>query len=336
MADPQPWPPLAITLTDEGAIIAEAGVPSRTVAIGPSVYRDAIDECVSIARHYRRALPVTASGPEGTFHLMVTTDGKVTDLTGTKHESEPPTIKTEDSVLEDLEFRPPVLPLVPKIATVFPPQLEELAAANLATRHQREDLSRERWRLASVLSQERTDHAKALCEIHGRERVAAARISAIHTRLESLPDPNDITDLQEQLRRAHRERDAIRAERETLTNDFSHLESDLTARITIIDQIAPDRLREDPPSPTMRGIERSTPVPTAAPETTRHPMQVWQKWVLRTTAVIALTAASTAIVTLAGEVTLPPPPASNATLEVGGQDPPQVSEATSPGALTKR
>jgi hypothetical protein len=71
------WPPITITLTTQGATIATAGVHTATIPAGPTVHTDAMRAAARIAATYRRPLPVTATGPEGVFAMVIDPDGTI-------------------------------------------------------------------------------------------------------------------------------------------------------------------------------------------------------------------------------------------------------------------
>jgi hypothetical protein len=86
------WPPITIDLTDEGARIYTAGVLTTTLEPGPDIHADAMAAARKIAASYKRVLPLTATSPDGEFHMLLDPDG---------------TVHTQDSPTPDERLTPP-------------------------------------------------------------------------------------------------------------------------------------------------------------------------------------------------------------------------------------
>lgn len=72
------WPPITITQNTDGTItIASAGITQAQLPPGQDAQRQAMNVAASIAKHYGRTLPVTASGPDGTYHMSIHPNGDI-------------------------------------------------------------------------------------------------------------------------------------------------------------------------------------------------------------------------------------------------------------------
>lgn len=72
------WPPITITQNTDGTItIASAGITQAQLPPGQDAHRQAMNVAASIAKHYGRTLPVTASGPDGTYHMSIHPNGDI-------------------------------------------------------------------------------------------------------------------------------------------------------------------------------------------------------------------------------------------------------------------
>ena len=71
------WPPITITLTEEGARIYTAGVLTTTLKPDPGIHTEAMAVARQIAASYQRVLPVTASSPDGEYHMLLAPDGTI-------------------------------------------------------------------------------------------------------------------------------------------------------------------------------------------------------------------------------------------------------------------
>lgn len=120
------WPPITITLTDQGATIYTAGVHTTTLPMTPTIHADALAVAHTIAQRYNRTLPITATGPEGTFTMSITPQGALLTQDGEDPGSEhdAPTNQPtpgEGDAPEDLTNVPLSLPTPARLPT--PPRL---------------------------------------------------------------------------------------------------------------------------------------------------------------------------------------------------------------------
>ena len=86
------WPPITITQNTDGTItIASAGITQAQLPPGQDAQRQAMDVAASIAKHYGRTLPVTASGPDGTYHMSIHPNGDIDTHHTDNAQTPPPT-----------------------------------------------------------------------------------------------------------------------------------------------------------------------------------------------------------------------------------------------------
>ena len=72
------WPPITITQNTDGTVtITSAGITQAQLPPAPNVHRQAMNIAASIAKHYGRTLPVTATGPDGTYHMSIHPNGDI-------------------------------------------------------------------------------------------------------------------------------------------------------------------------------------------------------------------------------------------------------------------
>lgn len=116
------WPPITITLTDQGATIYTAGVHTTTLPMTPTIHADALAVAHTIAQRYNRTLPITATGPEGTFTMSITPQGTLLTQDGEDPGSEHDTptnqpTPVESDAPEDLTNVPLSLPTPARLPT---------------------------------------------------------------------------------------------------------------------------------------------------------------------------------------------------------------------------
>ncbi|MDO5722481.1 MAG: hypothetical protein Q4P06_08085, partial [Actinomycetaceae bacterium] len=74
------WPPLEITINDQTATLYVAGVEQTKV---PADKDSALNAAFAIVHQYHRDLPLTIHDAEGTWQLLLTTNGEAIDTTPT-------------------------------------------------------------------------------------------------------------------------------------------------------------------------------------------------------------------------------------------------------------
>lgn len=117
------WPYLAIRLNADGsATILTANVPIEKIEAGADVRARTMEAVQRIVKRYRRALTVTAYGPEGVFHMLVETDGTITTIDAdvdpdaappapptTQHTRDLPESDEDEATPEQILSQPPTL-----------------------------------------------------------------------------------------------------------------------------------------------------------------------------------------------------------------------------------
>ena len=72
------WPSITITHHDNGtATVTSAGITIARLQPSQHLHHDAMNIALAQAKHYNRVLPVTATGPEGTYYMSVHPDGHI-------------------------------------------------------------------------------------------------------------------------------------------------------------------------------------------------------------------------------------------------------------------